>query len=239
MPSGVSQIVLFNGKGEILCDRLVFTERNDDRLDIRAKTGKPSYKPYESVDMEIFIADKKANPVQTSFSLSVRDGASEVEYKQNILTDLLLMSEIKGYVHNPSYYFESDDSVHRKTLDQLLMVQGWRRYSWKQMTGLEPFEVKNIPEPGIETTGKIVSFVRGIPKPHVDLSLLLFQKKEENEPPARIIGSSVTDSLGRFSFVSDVDGKWNMMLSVSEKKKQKDYRILLDNLFSPEPKRYR
>ena len=39
-----------------------------------------------------------------------------------MLTDLLLMSEIKGYVRRPSWYFESDDTLHRRALDELLMV---------------------------------------------------------------------------------------------------------------------
>ena len=238
-PSGVSQIVLFNAKGEILCDRLVFTGSKDDRLDIQVKTGKPSYKPHESVDMEISITDNKANPVQTSFSLSVRDGASEVEYKRNILTDLLLMSEIKGYVHNPSWYFEEEDDTRRMALDMLLMVQGWRSYSWKQMSGSEPFELKYIPEQGIETSGKIVSAIRKTPKPDVKVYILLQQRGEEEVQDSGFVGSTVSDEQGHFSFVSDVNGKWDMVLSISEKGKQKDHWILIDNLFSPDPQRYR
>ena len=239
-PSGVSQVVLFNAKGEILCDRLVFTGRNDDRLDIQVKTDKSSYKPYEPVDMEISIADGKANPVQTPFSLSVRDGDSEVKYRHNILTDLLLMSEIKGYVRNPAWYFEEEDDAHRQALDVLLMVQGWRSHSWKQMTGSEPFELKYIPEQGIETSGRIVSFVRKVPKPGVNVYMLLQQRGEEDEmPDSGVVGSIVSDEQGRFSFVSNVDGKWSMVLSTSENGKEKDHRILMDNLFSPNPKRYR
>jgi len=238
LPLGVSQIILFNNKGNILCDRLVFAGKKDF-LNIQVKPDKPAYKPYELINMEIFMADSKENPVQSTFSLSVRDGANEVEYNQNILTDLLLMSEIKGYVRNPSYYFESDDMIHRTALDLLLMVQGWRRHSWKQLAGIEPFEFEYLPEQGIEIGGKAVSFVKQIPKPNVDVSLLLLQKREENEPVASINGSSVTDNQGRFSFISDVYGKWSMILSVSEKRKRKDYRILLDRAFSPEPKRYR
>ena len=238
-PSGVSQIVLFNTKGEILCDRLIFTGRNDDRLDIQVKTDKPSYEPYEPVDMEISIADNKANPVQTPFSLSVRDGESEVEYKHNILTDLLLMSEIKGYVRDPAWYFEEEDDTRRQALDVLLMVQGWRSHSWKQMTGSEPFELKYIPEQGIETSGKIVSFVKKVPKPGVNVYMLLQQGGEKEEMPSGLVGSLVSDEQGRFSFVSNVDGRWNMVLSTSENGKEKDHRILMDNLFSPEPKKYR
>jgi len=235
--SGVSQIVLFNNQGDIICDRLIFTGKSDF-LNLKVKTDKPAYKPYEPINMEISVADRQANPVNTTFSLSVRDAANEVEYKQNILTDLLLMSEIKGYVRNPSYYFESDDTIHRTALDLLLMVQGWRRYSWKQMAGIDSLKLKYLAEQSIEINGQVVSLVSQIPKPNVDLSLLLLQKRDENEP-ASIVGSTVTDNQGRFSFVSNVDGRWNMTLTATEKGQREDCRILLDRVFSPEPKRYR
>ena len=47
-----------------------------------------------------------------------------------MLTEMMLASEIKGLVENPGYYFEADDSMHRRDLDLLLMEQGWRRYEW-------------------------------------------------------------------------------------------------------------
>ncbi len=74
---------------------------------------------------------------------------NEVESGRNILTDLLLMSEIKGYVRNPGYYFEAEDDTHRMAIDLLLRIQGWRRYSWKQMTGIESLNLKYGPERGI------------------------------------------------------------------------------------------
>ena len=237
--SGVSQIILFNSSGEILCDRLIFTDKKENRLNITAKTNKPVYNPHEWIDMEISVADKSADPVDATFSLSIRDAANEVESKHNILTDLLLISEIKGYVRNPSYYFEEDDDTRSAALDLLLMVQGWRRYSWKQMAGVENFELKYLPEQGIETRGRIVSLARQKPQPNVDVSLLLYELGTEEEQGSGAVAYFVTDEQGRFSFVSGISGKWDMLLSVTEKGKKKDHRILLDRVFSPEPKRYR
>jgi hypothetical protein len=243
LPAGVSQIVLFNGDGDVLCDRLIFAGRNN-LLDIGAKTGKPAYKAHELVDMEISLTDRDAHPVRATFSLSVRDGANEVEHKDNILTHLLLMSEIKGYVRNPSYYFEGkNDTVETcraaSLLDLLLMVQGWRRYSWKRMAGTEPFEIRYFPEQGIEVGGQVVTLVRQKPRPNVDVGLFLQKSKEGDGEGGSYVESFVTDSLGRFAFVSDVSGKWGMILTVKEKGKAKDHRILLDRVFSPEPGRYR
>jgi len=89
LPAGVSQIVLFNSQGEIVCDRLIFSGKHE-MLEIKAKTGRSTYKPYELVDLEISITDKETNPVLSTFSLSVRDGANEVENGHNMMTELLL-----------------------------------------------------------------------------------------------------------------------------------------------------
>jgi len=245
LPAGVSQIVLFNSAGNIICDRLVFTGENDF-LDIIAKTNKRSYQPFDLVEMELSVKDNKSKPVNTSLSLSVRDGANAVEYKRNILTDLLLTSEIKGYVRDPSFYFEGIAGQARNDrkslLDLLLMVQGWRRYSWEQMTaGTEDFKkkMKYYPEQGIETQGTVVSFARQIPKPRVDVALSLRKLVDEDEKNASFFETFVTDSKGRFNFVLDVEGKWDMILSAMEKKKKTDHRILLDKISKLEPKRYK
>ena len=77
LPSGVSQIVLFNSQGDILCDRLIFTRNHLALLDINIKTNKPVYMPLEQVDMDISVTDGNANPVSATFSLSVKDGRVE------------------------------------------------------------------------------------------------------------------------------------------------------------------
>ena len=246
MPAGVSNIVLFNSKGEILCDRLLFITNIYDRLAISAKTNKPAYNPFELVEMEFSIADTDMNPVNHTFSLSIRDSKDEVENNHNILTDILLMSEIKGYVRNPSYYFEEEDDKRHAALDLLLMVQGWRRYSWKQMLEVEREDTSSIllyqPEQGIETQGQILHtpfLGRQAPKQNVEVSLMLTKGGAEDEETDVFFKTFVTDSLGRFSFVADVEGRLKMLLAVSEKGIPKNYRIVLDRLFSPEPKRYR
>lgn len=245
LPWGVSRAVLFDSRGEIFGDRLFFTHKKKN-LEIKAETEKANYAPYESVDMNFTITDVKGNPVQTPFSVSVRDGENEIGYEHNALTDLLLMSEIRGYVRNPSYYFEADDQTHRQALDQLLMVQGWRRYSWKQLTGADPIDIKYLPEQGVEVRGEVVSFVRGKPRSNVDMSFFLTERGGEEDFLAgdekernAMINAFTTDSLGRFSIATDTVGKWSMVLSVSEEGKRKNYRILLDRVFSPAARKYR
>lgn len=236
LPFGISRILLFDKAGEILCDRLIFIHKNE-LLEIKGKAEKDSYEPHELVNMEFSITNEEEKPIPTEFSLSIKDGMNEIEYRNDILTNLLLMSEIKGYIHNPSYYFEPENNNRHAALDLLLMVQGWRRYSWKKMARLESFDLKYRPEQGINTEGQVVSFVRKIPKPNVDISLFL-SKRNEDEEGTSFIETLVSDSLGRFAFSSDIEGKWNMILTATEKGKKKDHRIILDRIFNPTPRKY-
>lgn len=162
-----------------------------------------------------------------------------MENRHSLLTDLLLMSDIKGYVHRPAWYFESGDLAHRRALDELLMVQGWRRYDWESMAGVRPFDLKYLPEQGIELHGTVVSMVRSKPRAGVEVSSFLSSPGEDPEAGRQqSFGLFTTDSLGRFSFVSQIEGKWNLILAVTEKGKKKDYRIVLDRVFAPAPRMY-
>lgn len=238
LPAGVAWVVLFDGAGKIVADRLVFA-RKAEQLAISVRSDKESYQPYDPIALDFSVRDSVGGPVRAPLSVSVRDGMEEVESRHSLLTDLLLMSEIKGYVHHPFYYFESDDYEHQAALDQLLMVQGWRRYAWKQWAGIEPSGLDYLPEQGIEVHGQVVSMVRSKPRPNVQVSSFLIKRgKEETTTNASFINTFDTDSLGRFAFVSDVNGKWNLILSVSEKGKKKDHRIILDRVFSPQPTKY-
>lgn len=240
LPTGVSQVILFDKNGQKLSERLIFTGR-PDTLSILVQADRPVYQPYDSINFHVKIKNAAGNPVQSPMSVSVRDGWEEVRSRHSILTDLLLMSEIKGYVHRPSWYFESDDSIHRQALDELLMVQGWKCHDWNHRIGLEPFDLKYLPEQGIELSGQVVSMVRSKPRPNVQVASFLMKRGEEDSPMNQktpFFDVFTTDSLGRFSFLSQIKGKWNLILSISENGKKKDHRIVLDRVFNPAPRKY-
>ena len=107
------------------------------------------------------------------------------------------------YVCGIKHSLFAADTNYPNIIDLLLIVQGWRRYSWKQMTGIESLDLKYGPEQGIETRGQVVSFVRQLPKPNVEVSCFL-KKRGENEENSSFIEAITTDSLGHFSLISDI-----------------------------------
>ena len=237
-PPGVAQAVLFDTDGQVVADRLFFAGR-PDTVSISARTDKNHYLPYDSIRVDLSVHDTEGCPIQVPLSVSVRDAQDEVAERHSLLTDLLLMSEIKGYVRRPTWYFEADDTLHRRALEQLLMVQGWRRYDWNRQAGLTPFELKCPPEQGIEVRGQVVSMVRSKPQAGIDLTAALMKRDTTGTDSTQtMISTFTTDSLGRFAFRTDVEGRWNLVLAATKNGKKKDHRIVLDRLFSPAPRPY-
>ena len=243
MPAGVARIILVDIDGAPIADRLIFSHTGRQAA-IEVSADKTVYEPYDSVRLDFSLRDAEGRPLATPISVSVRDGEDEVPYYGDMLTDLLLSSEIKGYVHRPSYYFESDDSMRRTALDRLLMVQGWRRYDWAERAGTRPFDLKYLPEQGVEVHGRVIRAVTNKPLTDIQLSSVLLKRGEEGNDDEEQnnmahVGTVEVDSTGRFAFVGNLWGKWALNLSVTnDKNRRKASRILLDRAFAPAPREY-
>ncbi len=236
MPSGVGEITVFNTKGQPLADRMFFHNRNES-VSVDYTFDKSSYRPFEPIDLEVRVSDSQSGiPVSIPLSLSVADADNHIEYPSNMMADLLLASHIKGYIHNPAYYFEKGNE---NDLDNLLMVQGWRRYSWSQLAGMEPIRIDSLPEQGIEVRGQILERMGNKPRAGISVSAMLAPADSTN-----IFGSTAraytftTDDKGRFMFHDDLIGKYMLLLSSSNKNKVSKNRILLDLSDFPSPRAY-
>ena len=151
LPTGVNDLIVLDEEGRLLADRLFFVNHHDYDLQPVTVSGiRDEYQPFEAVTL-----DFQAPPSMKHFSISVRDGANEEQTYDTgtILTDLLLSSELKGFVAYPDYYFEADDAEHRQALDLLMMVQGWRRYDFAEITSGEPLRYQ--PEKYMTVEGSV------------------------------------------------------------------------------------
>ena len=140
-PTGVAQLTLHDEKGKVYADRLCFIRHDDLQPGNVKVTGLPEQGgPLEKVTMMLEA------PAQTTLSVAIRDKALSDPLYDNgtLLTEMLLASQLKGFVETPGWYFEQDDTEHRRALNLLLMVQGWRRFRWQETPDSfrmeEPFE---------------------------------------------------------------------------------------------------
>ena len=150
-PTGVCDLVVYDENGNVLADRLFFVNHHDyEQRHIAIEGKKSQYQPYEKGDLTL----TPPRDVST-LSVAIRDQRGmEPSYDDGTpLTDLLLTSDLQGFVARPYYYFKRDDSLHRARLDNLLMVQGWRRYDFKALTNGKP--LRYSPEKNIEIDGTV------------------------------------------------------------------------------------
>ena len=153
---GILQISLFTPEGKVLSERLVWCAPHSTQPTMKIAQNQEIYAPFSPVVLDISLNDAEGKPLRGDFSLSVRDAATEFAPEGNSMQiEMLMASDLKGYIHKPEFYFEADDATHSQALDLLLMVQGWRRYSWQEMAGVKPFELKQPMEDGLLFFGNV------------------------------------------------------------------------------------
>jgi hypothetical protein len=133
--TGVLQVTLFSQSGEPLNERLAFIQ-NQDLLNLSLNANKSSFAKRENVTLNFNTKNKDGSPVNGSFSVSVIDESKilvDENAERTILTDLLLTSDLKGYVEKPNYYFANITKDTRADMDALMLTQGFRRFVWKQL----------------------------------------------------------------------------------------------------------
>jgi hypothetical protein len=226
LPAGVNRITLFDAKGEIYAERSVFIHsKQKKQLDsIGIMPDKEEYGERERITIHFSTRSRDA-----SFSLAVRDLNHLVATPDagNIQTNLLLSSDLNGYIENPSWYFEQNNAERRNALDLLMLVQGWKRYQWQQMAGINLFNPDYDLETGLKIKGKVAGKAKTV---NIEIDL-----NDGNY----LIDTVRTDDSGNFTtkIEEDLLGTYNLLLSAPELKKA-NLNIRLDRWFSPAPKTY-
>jgi hypothetical protein len=191
-PTGIIQLTIFNSNGEPLSERIVFIQHND-QLSLALKGDLPSYTTRQKVKLGITA---KANnlPAEGNFSVTVIDEA-KVPFEENaettILTCLLLTSDIKGYIEKPNYYFNNVTPKTLADLDILMLTQGYRRFSYRDVLNDKYPPINYFAEQGIQITGTLRGD-NGIPIKGGNIRLSI--------PDKNYFENTVSNIEGRFQF---------------------------------------
>ncbi len=135
-PEGILQLTLFSPDFQPMAERLIFIQHPDSHLRINIASDKPSYKQRDKVHLNLTITDQDGKPVTGAFSLAVTDETKvpfAEENEKTIFSNLLLSSDIKGFIEKPNYYFTGNIAEKASQLDDLMLTQGWRRFVWKDI----------------------------------------------------------------------------------------------------------
>jgi hypothetical protein len=194
-PTGIAQFTIFNSNGEPLNERVAFV-RSNDLMQLAVKTEKNSYKSKELIKVDLSAKDGKGQAtLGGNFSVSVIDETKVPMDETNettIFSNMLLTSDLKGYVEKPNYYFTAENEDVNKALDDLMLTQGYRRFAWKEIinpTNAKPaFEAEGL---GAKISGRVMTLGS---KPLAGANVTLLSLR------AKLAKSATTDADGKFSF---------------------------------------
>lgn len=193
-PTGIAQFTLFNSAGQPLNERISFI-RSNDLMKLKVSTAKPGYKAREKVEVNADVADGSGKPVSGSFSVSVINESKvpvDEITESTILSNILLTSDLKGYIEKPNYYFINPGEAVDGALDNLMLTQGYRRFIWKDLlAGTIPPVTFKVEKLNTVISGQIISLSN---KPVPGGKITLFSLK------SGITQDIIADAQGRFSF---------------------------------------
>lgn len=193
--SGILQITVFNKDNMPLAERLCFVDNGEYRIKASLQTDTVSFSPRGKNVFTLSIADSVAG----SFSVAVTDAAYNLQSgnTDDIISSFLLTADIKGYVHQPSYYFFNQTDSTSNALDLVMMSNGWRRFSWKELAK-DSFPLTKIVDPGyIQVAGTIKKL--GTKKVFVSKPFLVFITGQDS---SKVMRMGVTDAYGNFKLDS-------------------------------------
>lgn len=210
LPEGILHLLLADSNGVPKTERLVYLSRPQAQWQVTQ--DRPSYGKREKVRIGIAV-EKDGRPLEGTFSVSVTD-ANTVKtdsLSENIRTNLLLTSDLKGYIHNPGYYFLDGSPARRHYLDLVMMTHGWRRFKTDDLFRPEPFAPKHYFEHGQYISGHVTTAAG---KDAKQASVTAFAFNKDN-----VVGSTVTDSMGRF-LIEGLDFQDSTVFFISSKNKR-------------------
>ena len=128
-PTGIVQISLFNADWIPIAERVIFVNNHEHEFFPEISTPVIGLNKRNKNSIEISVPDS----IQSNLSIAVTDAGLSNE-NNNIISQLLLCGDLKGYINNPAYYFSSDADTVSHHLDLLMLTHGWRRYNWDAIT---------------------------------------------------------------------------------------------------------
>ena len=243
LPLGVCRVVLYNTSGNVLASRSLFHYKEFTPPSINVEKLDTDFSPFSKVNLSLQVKDKDGTPFRDRIALSVRDSKEYgTIYSDNLITNLLLSSDLRGYIKNPEYYLESDDEQHRRHTDLLMLVQGWERYDWEYMSDNKFFREQRRMEDSLSLNGwvldnRIIAFKENVMK-NIDVFINIV-------PPDKNIsieyGAYKTEKIGYFGFdTKDYYGTRDLnMLLIKTVDDQYDYtysrkvKMLLERALMP------
>ncbi len=131
LPSGILQVTVFDASERPVAERIVFVDNHEYSFaPLMTVTAKSVVRRGRN-EIELSVPDT----LKSNFSVAITDADADGDKynDENIVSRLLMSGDLKGYIHNPYYYFTNSSDSASQYLDLVMMTHGWRRFKWDQL----------------------------------------------------------------------------------------------------------
>ena len=141
LPSGVLVITVFDANMMAVAERVVFVNNHDFRFQPELSVQIKGVTKRGKNSLVIDVPDT----IKSNMSLAVTDATADGEFPDddNIISRLLLTGEVRGYVHDPYFYFSGKADSLVNLLDLVMMTHGWRRIKWQELERGQVPKIRN------------------------------------------------------------------------------------------------
>ena len=221
LPAGILMLTLSTMKDLPLSERLIYIER-EAPLNIQIETDKRLYTKREPVTLKISLSGDSIIEREGNVSLAAVDEnlTDQTSYfPRTISSWFLLESDVRGFVEDPSYYFDPSNPDRFRDLDLLLRTQGWRDFAWKYDTTYFP------PENGFTISGRLTKLYKNKPIDGSRVSIGIFGTNKN------ILTTIPVDSIGRFKLSGvDLIGEARIVASGIDQKDRMKGTLFIDSV---------
>ena len=228
LPAGIFHITLFDASLIPRCERLAFID-DGSTVNVDMETENEVLVSRGKTKLKFELTDPFDRSIRnTRFSVAVTDAGQIIKpvTGENIMTYLLLNSDLTGTISNPGYYFQNEDRDTKIALDLIMLTHGWRRFTWKEIFDHTLSETTYSHESGINLSG--MAFLEGT-KNKLKYSYINFMSIKDTYPG---FWSTTTDLEGVFQLknMQIPDTIPVISISINEKGRPVNIDIKIDSV---------
>lgn len=218
--NGIIYATLFNEDLTPIAERIFYNQNAKLKGSLSLKT---IVLANDTVKLTVSATDSLSKAQIAKLSFSILPGGTLMNnFQTSLLTESRLRPALKGDIENSNYYFEKNNTERLLALDNLMMIQGWRKYDWKDIEKTSKKQFTYPFEAAFSIEGTVKNWLRN--RPELKSKIVLIS------PQNNIVLVSMVDSIGKFNFnklyladssyviasASSVKGKnWNRSLQMS------------------------
>jgi len=196
LPEGIIVCTLFDQYNQPFAERLFFNPLSSSSTQISIETDSIIYGFRKKTPIKIQIpriGQNSDSPTTSNISIGiVPTFAIDDLESEDIRTWLLLNSDLENPIPYLPKIFDKEEAIRNKTIDDILLTRGWRRFKWEAIFNKKPSPTYFAIEEGIYLKGSMTKLENPTaPRP----GKVFFQQLEDG-----IQTETMTDVRGNFTF---------------------------------------